>query len=103
MTAYDASSDPEKVKDNDTFYADKITMVSAHMFYIFFNLFRSQIEKAELKDPQIKEHLTLLVKILAIDHLLKEGDVVFDSGFFAPGSYSTLQKAMSSCIKQLRP
>ena len=73
------------------------------MFYLLFHISRTKIETTQYKDLRIKDHLILLTKILALDHLLNSGAVVFDSGFFATGSYAHLQQAMSICIKQLRP
>ena len=78
-------------------------MIKAHMFYLVFNVYRTKIEEIPFKDARIKDHLKLLGKILALDHLLNGGAVVFDSGFFATGSYANLQQAMSICIKELRP
>ena len=78
-------------------------MVKGHMFYIFFHIYRKRVESTQFKDSHIKEHLHLLTKILALDHLLNNGAIVFDSGFFATGSYTHLQEAMNICIKQLRP
>merc|ERR1712151_132296 len=57
----------------------------------------------QFKDGNIREHLQLLPKILALDHLLNGGAVVFDSGFFATGSYAHLQEAMDILIAELRP
>ena len=65
-------------------------MVKAHMQYILFHVSRSKIESAQFKDPKVKEHMILLTKIFAMDLLINQGAVVFDSGFFAPGSYSNL-------------
>ena len=99
MQAYNASAESQKVKDNETFQQDRLTMVNAHMFYLLFHISRTKIETTQYKDPRIKDHLILLTKILALDHLLNGGAVVFDSGFFATGSYARLQQAMSICIK----
>ena len=78
-------------------------MVRAHIVYVFFHVVRSKIESEQFKDPKVKEHLLLLIKIFALDTLINQGAVVFDSGFFAPGSYSNLQKAMKTCVEKLRP
>ena len=78
-------------------------MINAHMFYLVFHIFRTRIGDIQFKDPRITEHLTLLCRILALDNLLNGGSVVFDSGFFATGSYANLQQAMSISIKKLRP
>lgn len=78
-------------------------MVKAHMEYILFHVARTKIESTEFQDPKVKEHLILLTKISALDLLINQGAVVFDSGFFAPGSYSNLQKAQKICIENLRP
>ena len=103
MQAYNASGQSAKVKDNETFAQDKLTMVKAHMEYILFHVARTKIESTEFQDPKVKEHLILLTKISALDLLINQGAVVFDSGFFAPGSYSNLQKAQKICIENLRP
>ena len=99
MQAYNASTESEKVKTNETFQQARLTMVKAHMFYLLFHISRTKIETTQYKDPRIKDHLILLTKILALDHLLDDGAVVFDSGFFATGSYAHLQQAMNISIK----
>ena len=78
-------------------------MVNAHIFYLHFHIFRTKVESIQFKDSRIKDHLNTLTKILALDHLLNGGAVVFDSGFFATGSYGHLQEAMAICIKEIRP
>lgn len=90
MTAYNASAEAQKVKDNEVFQAAKVTMITAHMSYLVFHIFRTRIGELQFKDTHITEHLTLLCKILALDNLLNGGAVVFDSGFFAAGSYALL-------------
>jgi len=103
MTKYNASAEPEKIKDNNTFQQARLQMIKAHMFYLNFHIFRTKVAQTPFKDPKIKEHLHLLTKILALDHLLQGGAVVFDSGFFASGSYANLEEALAICIKELRP
>ena len=99
MTAYNASGQPAKIKDNEIFAQDRLTMVRAHMQYILFHVAKSKIEQSEFQDPKVKQHLILLIKIFALDTLINQGAVVFDSGFFAPGSYQNLQKAQKMCIE----
>ena len=103
MTAYNASAQPQIVKDNESFQAAKVTMIKAHMQYMVFNIFRTRIKQINFKDKRITQHMTLLCKILAIDNLLTQGGVVFDSGFFAQGSYQHLQQAFQICASELRP
>ena len=70
MQAYKASGQSAKVKDNETFASDRLTMVKAHMQYILFHVSRSKIESAQFKDPKVKEYLILLTKIFAMDLLI---------------------------------
>jgi hypothetical protein len=77
--------------------------VRAHLNYVNFHIFRSAIENKEIKDTQIKKHLELLVRILALDTLIKDGAPSFDSGYWGRGALNNLQKALDILLVQLRP
>lgn len=47
--------------------------------------------------------MELAGRIWALEELLEDGAAVYDSGFFAPGTYRIMQQAMEQSIVQLRP
>ena len=47
--------------------------------------------------------LELVAKVFCLEQLLEDGATVYDTGFFAPGSYRTMQQAMEQCVAELRP
>ena len=56
-----------------------------------------------LKCKQARKHLELLVRILALDLLLRDGAAAFDSGYFGKGALSKLSKALDQSLVELRP
>ena len=47
--------------------------------------------------------MELVGKIFCLSILLADGACVYDSGFLAPGTFRTMQKAMERCVAELRP
>ncbi len=47
--------------------------------------------------------MELLGKIYCLEQLLEDSAAVYDSGFFAPGTFRTMQKALERCVAELRP
>ena len=47
--------------------------------------------------------MELVGKIYCLEELLGDGAAVYDSGFFSPGTYRTMQKAMEQCVAEIRP
>ena len=94
IKAYSESKQPEKVKDNELFAQPKIMTIRAHLNYVNFHIFRHAVSTKAIKDPQIKKHLDLLIRILALDSLTKDGAPSFDSGFWGRGALRNMQKAL---------
>jgi len=90
MRDYMASSASAKVKDNELFYQAKVTMTRAHLKYLQFHLYRTQCASGNFRDARIGQILELSGKIWALEELLENGQAVYDSGFFAPGTYRTM-------------
>jgi len=68
--------------------------IRAHLNYVNFHIFRNAVATKAIKDPQIRKHLDLLVRILALDTLTKDGAPSFDSGFWGKGALRNMQKAL---------
>jgi|ERR1719237_694973 len=47
--------------------------------------------------------MELVCKVYCLNLLLKDGAAVYDTGFFAPGIYRTMQRAMEKAVQALRP
>jgi len=103
MKAYNASTAPAKVKDNDLFYQAKINMTKAHFKYLQFCLFRKQCEEGQFKDPRNTKLMELVGKVYCLQELLEDCSAVYDSGFFSPGCLRAMQLAMEKCVADLRP
>ena len=94
MRDYTASTASTKVKDNELFYQAKVNMTSAHLKYLQFHLYRTQCSSVNFRDSRIGGILDLVGRIWALEELLEDGSAVYDSGFFAPGTYRSMQLAM---------
>jgi len=102
LQAYNASKENQKVKDNEVFQKARVTMVQAHMKYIEFATFRKQIE-TKAPDATIKGHLNTLLIISALDNLISDTGVVYDTGYLAPGSYRAMIEAFEESVMKIRP
>ena len=103
MSDYDASTNSTKFKDNDQFQAAKNQMTIAHLRYLQLHIFREQIKRANFKDQRINNLMDLVGKIYALEQLLEDGAACYDTGYLAPGTYRTMQRAMEQCVTALRP
>jgi len=103
MRDYQASSASKKVKDNELFYQAKNIMTKAHLLYLQFHLFRTECQKKNFADRRTSEVMELAGKVWALEQLLEDGAAVYDSGFFAPGTYRAMQSALERCISDIRP
>ena len=97
------SKEPSKIKDNELFAQMKLNMVIAHIKYLAFYLFQTQINRLEIKDTNIKPIITDLAKIYALKSLVDDCGVVFDSGYFAASAHKNLKTALDQLIKKMRP
>ena len=91
MRDYNASTAPNKVKDNDLFYQAKVNMTRAHFKYMQFFLFRKSCEEAQFRDPRNTKMMELVGKVCCLQELLEDSVAVYDSGFLAPGSLRAMQ------------
>jgi len=94
VKALSESKQPDKVKDNELFAQPKIMTIRAHLNYVNFHIFRHTVLTKAIKDPVIKKHLDLLVRILALDTLTKDGAPSFDSGFWGKGALRNMIRAL---------
>ena len=78
-------------------------MTVAHLRYLMLHIFRTEVKKANFKDPRITQLMELVAKVYALEQLLDDGAAVYDSGFFAPGTYRMMQRAQEQAIRELRP
>jgi len=103
IEAYNASTATAKVKDNELFAQARVIMCRAHLLFVQFHMFRTSVAQLQARDAKIKQHLELLVKVFALNILIKDGAAAFDAGFFAKGALHNLTKAMAHAIETLRP
>jgi hypothetical protein len=78
-------------------------MVRAHMTYLNYYVYRSQVENYKFVDMRIKPILLDLVMICALRSLLDDCGPVFDSGYFAPQAWKNMNTALDVLIKKIRP
>lgn len=103
VKAYNESTQPIKSKDNELFAQPKLMMIRAHLTFVQFHIFKTAVANLKLKDEKIRQHLEVLVKIFALDNLIKDGAPAFDSGYFTHGSLHNLNKAMNQALLQIKP
>lgn len=97
------SKAPSMTKDNELFAQQKMKMVRAHMTYLNYFVYRSDVEKHQFTDARIRPILMDLVKICSLRSLLDDPGAVFDSGYFAPSAWKNMNLALDSLIKKIRP
>lgn len=97
------SKAPAMTKDNELFAQQKMKMVRAHMTYLNYFVYRSDVEKHQFTDARIRHILMDLVKICSLRSLLDDPGAVFDSGYFAPSAWKNMNLALDSLIKKIRP
>lgn len=101
--AINESSASQKEKDNELFSRMKLQMIQAHIQYIQFYLYRTQLEKTEIKDSRIKPILLELYRIAVLRSLLDDPGSVFESEFFVPVANSRMKSALDNLIRKVRP
>lgn len=99
----DSSKASKKVKFNELFAQDIITMTRMHMIYLSFKIARTHYEKINFSCKNIKPILELLCRVFALKQLQLESAPCFDTGFFGAGSNDLLNEAMKAALVELRP
>ena len=97
------SQQPDKVKDNEIFGDEKLSMVKAHLRHVCMNLFFNQVSSCKFKDSRIEPLLMDLARVHILCDLIKDCGPVYEAGYFAPSAHSNLKKALEQVIKKLRP
>ena len=94
---------PQKIKDNEVFGDEKLTMVKAHLRTIIMQLYMHQVTNLKLKDARIAPILMDLARVSILTDLIKDCGAVYEAGFFAPAAHSNMKAALEIVIKRLRP
>jgi len=103
MQDYNESTFSAKYKDNDQFQQAKVTMTVAHLRYLQLHIFRTECQQASFRDPRVTQLMELVGRVWCLEQLLEDGAAAYDTGFLAPGTYRTLQRAMEQSVTALRP
>ena len=82
----------EKVKQNELFADDLVRLTKLHLNYCMFKMSLNKIQQTEFKDPKIPGLLRLLVGIYALKELTKDSTMLYETGFFGPGSATILNQ-----------
>ena len=90
MSDYNASSSPNKVKDNDEFYQAKNEMTRVHLKYLQLHIFRTACRENQFRDARNTALMDLIGKIYCLQELLEDGTAVYDTGFLAPGCFRAM-------------
>ena len=65
VTEYNASKEPEKIKDNELFQQAKVNMTKAHIIYLTFAIYLHKI--SEVDDANLRGHLEQVARTFALD------------------------------------
>lgn len=90
-------------KTNSLFAVEIVSMVRAHLTYATFHVFYTEIKALKTKDPKIKENLFLLCQILGLYELLNDSAVLYETGYFKPGSGQLVLDGLKELLVKLRP
>lgn len=90
----EASDAHAKVKDNELFSRMKLDMIKAHMEFITHYLFRTQLEKMQLRDARLKPIFDDIYRITALRSLVDDCGTCYESGYFAPSAMSNMNMAL---------
>ena len=80
----------EKVKVNELFADDLVRLTKLHLNYCMFKMSLNKIKETQFKDAKIPELLRLLVSIYSLKELTKDSTMLYETGFFGPGSAKIL-------------
>eukprot|EP00347_Sterkiella_histriomuscorum_P006528 403352422 len=98
------SKDSENAKINSIFALDVVQMTQAHVIYTTFQHFHNGINtNSNITCPTLKQHLTLLLRLFAVYELTIDNAVLYECGFFQPGTLHLLQEALKKLLVELRP
>jgi acyl-CoA oxidase len=93
----------ENEKVNTALSMDLVKMAHTHIMYVTFTNFVRHIETHPYSCPKIKENLYILARIYALTELLQDSVPLYETGFFAMGTYQHLMEAQKDNIKLIRP
>ena len=77
-------------------------MTRAHIIYITYKIFRETIEKGT-KCPNVKENLSTLAMIYALEELRRDSIPNYETGYFKAGTNDLLLEAMKKALDRIRP
>lgn len=97
------SKQSQRTKDNELFAQAKMKMVRAHMTYLNYYVYKSEVDSQAFKDKRIKPIMYDLVMVCCLKSLIQDCGAVFDAGFFVPGAWKNMNLALDILIKRLRP
>lgn len=83
----------EKVKQNELFADELVKLTKVHLNYCIFKMTVNKINETKFVDAKIPCLLRLLAGIYALKELGKDSTMLYETGFFGPGSATLLTKA----------
>jgi hypothetical protein len=83
----------EKVKQNELFADELVRLTKLHLNYCMFKMTVNKINDTKFADAKIQPLLRLLAGIYALKELGKDSTMLYETGFFGPGSATLLNQA----------
>jgi hypothetical protein len=68
-----------------------------------FKMSWQRIQKYKFKDQSIKPLMELLTSIYAMHEIKKDNQMLYETGYFGPGSNSLLNNSYNAALKEIRP
>ena len=103
MNDLQQSNEPEKIKINDLFAQNITRMSKCHMWYLTFLMAKDNVAQHEFKDPNVKATLEMIMKIFALNQLMQDGTVLYETGYLKQGSSDLLSQGIEQELQKLRP
>ena len=93
----------KKEKDNEIFAIDVQKMTNIHLKYILFEMALKRVKGYRFKEKSLKVAIIQLIKLFAVNDLVKDSESLYEVGFFGAGSGALRDQALNQLLIDLRP
>lgn len=101
--AKDKATVKSKALFNEMYQQDQVTMSLYHLQYYTIWSAHNHIEKAGIKCLNLHAHMRKLVTLHGLNELAKDSQVLYDCGYFKPGTNGEIIAAIKRITEDLRP
>ena len=103
FTAMQKDTRSKKEKDNEIFALDVQKMTNIHLKYILFEMALKRVKSYRFKEKSLKVAIIQLIKLFAVNDLVKDSESLYEVGYFGAGSGALRDQALNQLLIDLRP